>query len=179
MNDYLRTMRAQALRWWGGALIALAGVLAAVGSHLGLADGLGFNQLVTEPLGGIGHLLALTDSELVRAFGVVLAGLGVALTIAQRWLHGLTAAAAVGSAALVALAFDLWHESATWGESPLEFWYTRGTGLYALCIAAGVAALGSVLTLVGLAVMPPRYAADDLEWEDDDDPARGDVQMGR
>ena len=137
--NHRRVARALSMRWWGGAFVALAGVLAAVGSHLGLADGLGY-PLNTGPLGGIGQLLALTDSELVRAIGVVLVGVGVALTLSQRRAHGLSAAAAVGSAALIVLAVQLWHESATWGESPLEFWYTRGTGLYALCIAAAAAA---------------------------------------
>jgi|JI10StandDraft_1071094.scaffolds.fasta_scaffold161781_3 hypothetical protein len=182
MSDYLRTVRAQALRWWGGAFIALAGVVAVVGSHLGLADGLGPYELFTEPLGGIGRVLALSDTGLARAIGFVLAGVGVALTLSNRWTLGPSVAGIVGSGVLIAFAADLWRISGRWEVIPIEggaISFTRGTGLYALCIAAGVAALGAVLTLASLAVMPPRYAADDLEWEDDDDPARGDVQMGR
>lgn len=176
---YRRIVRAQSLRWWGGALVALAGVVAVVGSHLGLAEGLGFDQLMTEPLGGVGHLLALSDSELVRALGVVLAGVGVALTFSRRGISGLSAVAVFGSAVLAVLALELWHESATWGESTLEFWFTRGTGLYAVCLAAAVAAVGAVLTLISLVVMPARYDADALEWEaTQDDPARGGVQVG-
>jgi len=181
---YRSTVRARALRWWGGAFVALAGVVALIGSHLDLADPTGSFQMVSvRPLWGVGDALDLTDLQLVRAIGLLLAVVGACLAATRQGPSALPTLAVVGSVALVVLALNLWRHSAAWEvielDSGTRFGFTRGTGLYSACVAAVVSGLGAALTLAGVVVAPTRYAADDLEGEaTQDDSARGDVQVG-